>query len=113
MCSGMNVMFRLDNFVKTSVFNSAASELLLIMEDVQDSFGSETPSGGFLPLTADLEKRLVAVTAVVENGERIVRNVARAEADAIVSDAGKFVISTVRAHLATAVVFHATHSMFL
>jgi hypothetical protein len=107
-CSGVNVMFWLESFVKTSVFNSAASELLLIMEDMDDSFG--TASGlppGAVPLEVDAEKRIIAVTASTTHGTRVVRNVPRTEADAIVNSAGSLVSATVCAsfgalyHIAT------------
>lgn len=61
--SGINILFTEASFVDTTVFQSAATELLIIMDDLTQSVGGDLPAPGTIPLIVDPDTRVLAIAA--------------------------------------------------
>lgn len=87
----MNALFLADSFVDTTVFQSAATELVIVMDDLSPSFGEDFPSpaAGSIPLTVDSDRRILAISAnVTSDGTVSVTNVDESTLMAVEQSAG-------------------------
>lgn len=89
-------MLSSDSFVKTSAFQSAASEILIEMVDTRAAYGEVRVDG--LPLESDGDQRIVAVSSTqAKDGSVALVNVDPKDLPKYYKTAGRFVQTKVRA----------------
>ena len=94
LCSGVATLFSTSSFVQQAVFQTASSELVFALRDLDESYGGSDPGPG-VPLGLDNSTTVVAITSRVINGKKTVQSVTEEEVQALTDDAGRFVFKTV------------------
>lgn len=107
-CRSVLAAISVQEFVETTIFNFAATELLLVLTDITETVNFDTVQDvegiSSLPPNYAAEPIVAAISADVVNGEQALRNVPANEVAQIEASAGlEFIIQLVR--------FSALHSV--